>query len=69
LALGAPVTLALRATGPRVRHALVAALHSRAAQLLTWPPLAWLHFVALPFALYFSGWYEATLRNDMLHEW
>jgi cytochrome c oxidase assembly factor CtaG len=69
LALGAPITLALRATGPQVRHALVAALHSRLARLATWPPLAGLHFVALPFALYFSGWYEATLRNDVLHEW
>src|SRR4051812_32214829 len=69
LALGAPVTLALRATGPRLRHALVAALHSRVALFLTWPPIAWVHFVALPFVLYNSRWYEATLRNDMLHEW
>ena len=69
LALGAPITLALRATGPRTRHALVRALHSRVARVLTWPPLTWVHFVALPFALYFSGWYEATLRNDVLHEW
>ncbi len=25
-------------------------------------------FVTTPFALYFSGWYEATLRNPVLHE-
>jgi putative copper resistance protein D len=69
LALGAPITLALRTTGPRMRHGIVALLHSRAARVLTWAPLVWLHFVALPFALYDSGWYEATLRNGMLHEW
>jgi len=68
LALGAPVTLLLRATGPRLRHAVVAVLHSRVVRVLTWPPLVWAHFDALPFALYNTGWYEATLRSDGLHE-
>jgi putative copper resistance protein D len=48
---------------------VVALLHSRVARFLTFPPVAWAHFVALPFVLYNSGWYEATLRNATLHEW
>jgi putative copper resistance protein D len=68
LALGAPVTLALRTLPPRPRGLLLAALHSRAARLLTFPPIGWALFVGTPFALYFSGWYEATLRHAWLHE-
>jgi len=68
LALGAPVTLALRTLPPRSRGMLLAALHSRLARLLTFPPIGWALFVGSPFALYFSGWYEATLRHDWLHE-
>jgi putative copper resistance protein D len=69
LALGAPITLALRATRTAVRRQIVALLHSRVARVLTWPPLAWLHFVALPFVLYDTAWYDATLRHPVLHEW
>jgi putative copper resistance protein D len=68
LALGAPVTLALRTLPPRSRGLLLAALHSRLARVLTFPPIGWALFVGSPFALYFSGWYEATLRHDWLHE-
>jgi cytochrome c oxidase assembly factor CtaG len=69
LALGAPITLALRASRPKVRRGIVALLHSRLARVVTWPPLAWVHFVALPFVLYDTAWYEATLRHPVLHEW
>lgn len=68
LALGAPVTLALRTLPPRERRWLLSALHSRAAKLLTFPLIPWVMFVATPFALYFSGWYEATLDSTYLHE-
>jgi cytochrome c oxidase assembly factor CtaG len=68
LALGAPVTLALRTLPGRPRGMLLAALHSRPARLLTFPPLGWALFVGSPFALYFSGWYPATLRHAWLHE-
>ena len=68
LALGAPVTLALR-TAPRgVRSAILAVLHSRLARLLTFPLIGWAIYVASPFALYFTGWYPATLDNSVLHE-
>jgi putative copper resistance protein D len=68
LALGAPVTLGLRTLPPRGRRALLALLHSRPARVLTFPPVGWLMFVGTPFALYFSGWYPATLEHAWLHQ-
>lgn len=68
LALGAPVTLALRVLPVRPRRMLLAVLHSRVARVLAHPLVAFAFFVATPFALYFSGLYEQTLRHDLLHE-
>lgn len=68
LALGAPVTLALRTLPAGPRGLLLAVLHSRPARLLTFPPVGWALFVGSPFALYFSGWYPATLDHRWLHE-
>jgi cytochrome c oxidase assembly factor CtaG len=68
LALGAPVTLALRTLPGRPRGALLSLLHSRFARLLTFPLVGWALYVASPFALYFSGWYAATLDDRLLHE-
>jgi putative copper resistance protein D len=68
LALGAPVTLALRTLPVRPRKALMAVLHSRPVKVLTFPVLPFALFIASPYALYFSGWYEATLNNRVLHE-
>jgi putative copper resistance protein D len=67
-ALGAPVTLALRTLPLRGRRALLALLHSKVVRVLTFPMIGWLLFVASPFVLYFSGWYPATLRSDLLHQ-
>lgn len=70
LALGAPITLALR-TLPRAggaRRRLLAVLHSRIVRILTFPLIPFLIFVASPFALYLTGWYAATLANPWLHE-
>lgn len=68
LALGAPVTLALRTLPPRPRGVLLWLLHTRLAKVLTFAPLTLALFVATPFALYFSGWYPATLRSAYLHD-
>jgi putative copper resistance protein D len=68
LSLGAPVTLALRTFRPAPRRALLALLHSRFAALVSFPLFGWAFFVASPFALYFTGWYEATLDDRLLHE-
>ncbi len=68
LALGAPVTLALRGLPNGGRRVLMSVLHSRIVALVAFPAVGWLLFVASPFALYFTGWYPATLDNDLLHE-
>ena len=68
LALGAPVTLALRTLPGRPRGLLLAVLQSRAARVVSFPLVAWMLFVLSPFALYFSGWYASTLTSPALHE-
>ncbi|UUZ59738.1 cytochrome c oxidase assembly protein [Nocardioides sp. B-3] len=68
LALGAPVTLALRTLPPAPRRWLLAVLHSRVAKVLSFPPLTLLVYVVSPWALYFSGWYAATLASPLVHE-
>ncbi len=68
LALGAPITLALRLLPRRPRRAVLSLLHSRFARVVSFPLVPWALFVASPFALYFSGWYGATLGDQLLHE-
>ncbi len=68
LALGAPITLALRTLPPGGRTRLTAVIHSRVLKVLTFPAVAGVIFVANPFLLYFTGYYEATLRNPLLHD-
>lgn len=68
LALGAPITLALRTLPPRGRATLLAVLHSRVAKVLTFPVVAGVLFVATPFVLYLTGLYELTLRHPLLHD-
>lgn len=67
-ALGAPVTLALRTLPTRPRRWLLAVLHSRVAKVVSFPPLTLVLYVVSPWALYFSGWYGASLRSDYVHE-
>lgn len=67
LALGAPVTLALRTLTRTPRGWLLAVLHSRVAAVLTHPVVAFAAYVLSPWALYFSGWYPATLESSYLH--
>jgi putative copper resistance protein D len=68
LALGAPVTLALRVLPKGPRDALSAVLHSRVARVLAHPLVAYGLFVFTPFALYFTGLYELTVRDALVHE-
>ena len=67
LALGAPVTLALRTLPVRGRGILVAILHSRVAKVLAFPLVSFGLYVATPFALYFSGLYRVTLEHEWVH--
>ena len=68
LALGAPVTLALRTLPPKPRRWLLVVLHSRVAKVLAFAPLTFALYVASPWALYFSGWYDASLSSAFVHE-
>ena len=68
LALGAPVTLALRTLPATPRRWLLALLHSRVAAVLSFAPLTFLLYVVSPWALYFTGWYDASLASDWVHE-
>ena len=68
LALGAPVTLALRTLPPGPRRVLLTVVHSRVARVLTFPLVAYGFFVVTPFALYFTSLYQLTMRNDIVHE-
>ena len=68
LALGAPVTLALRTLPAAPRRLLLAVLHSRVAKVLAFPPLAFVLYVASPWALYFSPWYDASLSSSFVHQ-
>ena len=36
--------------------------------MLSFPPLAFLLYVISPWALYFSGWYDASLESTYVHE-
>ncbi len=68
LALGAPVTLALRTLPRRPRRRLLDVLHSRVARVLSFPPLTLLLYIVSPWALYYSGWYRASLESVWVHE-
>ncbi|WP_203912546.1 cytochrome c oxidase assembly protein [Rhizocola hellebori] len=68
LALGAPITLALRTLPGRPRKALLSVLHSRVARILAFPLVSFGIFVVNPFVLYFSSLYELTLHNGFVHE-
>ncbi|QLQ37107.1 cytochrome c oxidase assembly protein [Micromonospora robiginosa] len=68
LALGAPVTLALRTLPVRPRKRLLAVVHSRVARVYSFPLVAFAIFVANPFVLYFTNLYEFTLRHEWAHE-
>ncbi|WP_411267339.1 cytochrome c oxidase assembly protein [Actinoplanes sp. KI2] len=68
LALGAPVTLALRTLHGTSRKTLLSVLHSRFVRVVTFPLVAFGIFIANPFVLYFTGLYRATLEHAWLHE-
>jgi putative copper resistance protein D len=67
LALGAPVTLALRTLAHGPRAVLLRVLHSRVAQVLAFPLVSYGLYVASPFVLYFSGLYRVSLEYPTVH--
>ncbi|WP_372492474.1 cytochrome c oxidase assembly protein [Salinispora arenicola] len=74
LALGGPITLALRALAPSTdprwpgpREWLQTALHSRVSRALTNPVVALVIYVASLYLMYFTGLYELALRSHAAH--
>jgi cytochrome c oxidase assembly factor CtaG len=67
LVLGAPVTLALQACHRPTQRRLLRTLHSRPLRILTHPAVVWVLFGGTLVALYFTGLYELSLRNEAVH--
>lgn len=64
LVLGAPVTLAFRASSDRTRRRVVIPiLRSSAVRVLTNPILTWLLFAGVLLGVHFTGFYEWALSN------
>ena len=69
IALGAPVTLALRVASPRVRgRVLLPVLHSRPLRVLAHPVVAWLLFAGVMWAAPFSPLFDLALENRLVHD-
>jgi cytochrome c oxidase assembly factor CtaG len=68
LALGAPITLMLRVSGPGVRRSvLLPILHSRVVRAISWPPIGWTIFALVMWATHFSPLFGAALEDEGLH--
>ena len=64
LVLGAPVTLAFRASSSTTRRTIVLPiLRSRAVRVLTNPALTWLLFATVLVGTHFTGFYDWALTN------
>ena len=67
LALGAPITLALRAASARVGRRVSVALRSRAVTFLARPVVGWLLFVGVSYVVHLSPLFDAALRSNPVH--
>jgi putative copper resistance protein D len=67
LALGAPVTLALRDGGPRTRSRIRRLLRSPVVHAIAHPVVGFTAFVTLPFVLHFTPLYDLALRDTWVH--
>lgn len=68
IALGTPITLALRAASPRIRRELLLPiLHSPVVKVLSFPVVAWLALTVTMWGSHFSPLYDEALENAWLH--
>ncbi|HEV2919740.1 MAG TPA: cytochrome c oxidase assembly protein, partial [Actinomycetota bacterium] len=68
LALGAPITLALRVAKGPTRRRMVRVLHSPPLRVVGNPLVAWVLFTLTLYALYFSPLFDLTLRQPLVHD-
>jgi putative copper resistance protein D len=68
LLLGAPITLALRASSPRVRKGVILPiLHSWPVKAVSWPVFTWLLLAGVMWASHFSSLFNGALEHEWLH--
>ena len=68
LALGAPITLALRVASSATRRKwLLPVLHSRLMRAVSFPVLTWIVFAGVMWASHFSPLFDAALENEVAH--
>ena len=67
LALGAPITLALRAGSPAVRRWIAASLRSPVAAFFANPIVGWTLFVGVPVFVHASPLFDEALRSTPWH--
>jgi putative copper resistance protein D len=69
IALGAPITLLLRASSPDVRRRVILPiLHSRVLRVLSFPVVTWLLFAGVMWGSHFSPLFDASLENPLVHD-
>ena len=69
LALGAPITLLLRATRPGTRRRVILRiLHSWPIRALTFPVVTWLLFAFVMWGTHFSPVFNASLEEPFVHQ-
>jgi putative membrane protein len=68
IVLGRPVTLALRASSPPIRHGLVRVLRSRPARVIAHPLVAWVAFVGVQLAFHLTPLFDIALHDGLVHE-
>jgi putative copper resistance protein D len=67
LALGAPITLALRTLPRRPRKALLWLLHTPVARVLSFPVVGFVFLTVSLYALYYSSLFEISLEHESVH--
>jgi len=67
LALGAPITLAMRASSPATGRRIGRVLRSPIGRALSNPIVGWALFVGVPFAIHLSPLFDASLRSSPVH--
>jgi len=68
IALGAPLTLGFRASGPAGRRRLRGFVRSGGVSLVTFPAVTWLLFAGVTYLWQFTDWTDLAARNLWVRE-
>jgi cytochrome c oxidase assembly factor CtaG len=67
LVLGAPLTLAVRASAAPRRRRLLRVLNGRLVGVVGHPIVAWVQFAVVMWATHFSGFFQLAMQNPWVH--